>query len=517
MGVARIGGDVGRAVLAYPGAGAAERLDRGVRLGGQRQVDRRLGEVQGALRQADVLHGVRGGDGDLERAGVRVADVLAREDHHPPGDEAGVLAALEHRRQVEQGGIGVGAARGLDPGRDRVVVEVAALVVEDGLALQRVLGHADSDRAVPDRVAGELERGQRDAGVAAGAGGEELERVVLHLRRLGDTALVAERAPQQRQHLVVAELSELVDAAAGQKRRVDLEEGVLRRGPDQDDEALLDRRQQRVLLRLVEAVDLVEEEHRRLAVRAAPVLRPLEHVADLLAARADRGGLLEGGARTHGEHARQRGLAAAGRPVEDHRVGSALLDRRAQGRAAPEQVLLTDELPERAGPHARRERLLGNGHSGAPPRLVLKIEEPLHKRILAAKRTDVRCQGLPRLTMAEWWLGGSAARTARAGGSSSCPTTCWPRSAATAASSTSTPPGSACSAGSARSCTERAPSTFSTRTTSRSRCRSRRSPGSRRTTSSTSRTATAHGTGATAGCSGARARTASPGTRSPRT
>ena len=65
--------------------------------GASDEVDRGLGEVVRALGQADVLDGVRGRDRDLERARVGVADVLAGEDHHPPRDEARVLAALEHR------------------------------------------------------------------------------------------------------------------------------------------------------------------------------------------------------------------------------------------------------------------------------------------------------------------------------------------------------------------------------------------------------------------------------------
>src|SRR5262249_4064378 len=57
---------------------------------------------------------------------------------------------------------------------------------------------------------------------------------------------------------------------AGQQRRVDLEVRVLRGGADQDQHALLDPRQEGVLLGPVEAVDLVEEEDRPLAGRAPP-------------------------------------------------------------------------------------------------------------------------------------------------------------------------------------------------------------------------------------------------------
>ena len=77
-----------------------------------------------------MLDRLRRGDRDEQRLRIGVADVLGGEHDHPPGDEARVLAALEHHREVVDGRLHVARARRLDPGRDRVVVGVAALVVE---------------------------------------------------------------------------------------------------------------------------------------------------------------------------------------------------------------------------------------------------------------------------------------------------------------------------------------------------------------------------------------------------
>jgi hypothetical protein len=60
---------------------------------------------------------------------------------------------------------------------------------------------------------------------------------------------------------------------AREQRRVHLERRVLGGGADQHDVAGLDARQERVLLRLVEAVDLVDEDDRA-AAGAAPRSRP---------------------------------------------------------------------------------------------------------------------------------------------------------------------------------------------------------------------------------------------------
>ena len=101
--------------------------------------------------------------------------------------------------------------------------------------------------------------------------------------------------------------------------------GFSRRRADQRHDAVLDRRQQRVLLRLVEAVDLVEEEDRALPLRAEPLAGAREHAAHV----GDRGGhrreLLEGGSRRVRDDPRERRLAAsrAGRRGSSSRPGPA--------------------------------------------------------------------------------------------------------------------------------------------------------------------------------------------------
>src|SRR5205085_5781935 len=90
-------------------------------------------------------------------------------------------------------------------------------------------------------------------------------------------------------------------------------------------------------LGLVEAVDLVEEEDRGLARGLAPVLGALEHGAHLGTARLDGTRLLEGRPGARRDDARQRRLPGARRPVEDHRMGVALLDRAPQRAALAAQ------------------------------------------------------------------------------------------------------------------------------------------------------------------------------------
>ena len=120
----------------------------------------------------------------------------------------------------------------------------------------------------------------------------------------------------------------------------------------------------------------------------APALgRALDHLADLSAPGVDRRLLLEGTVGGVGDDPRQRRLAGARRPVEDHRVRLAGLDRRPQARSGAEQVLLADQLVERARAHPHRE---GGSAAGTGVRAVSSAASPASKsRSLICSRLHV--------------------------------------------------------------------------------------------------------------------------------
>ena len=219
------------------------------------------------------------------------------------------------------------------------------------------------------------------ARVAAGPPGQHRERVVVDGGGRRGRARGRRAPAAAARHLVLAERPQLVDLRPGEQRRVDLEERVLGRRADQRHQALLDGGQQRVLLGLVEAVDLVEEEDGPAPV-AAPLLGALEHRPDLGAAGVDRRLLLEGAVGGGRDDPGDRRLAGARRSVEDHRVRLAGLDRGAQRRALGEQVLLADEVVERARAHPDGER---RPLAGAARRRLVALEQ------LIAHRASIHC------------------------------------------------------------------------------------------------------------------------------
>ncbi len=233
---------------------------------------------------------------------------------------------------------------------------------------------------------GELEDVQRRARVTAGRARDRRGQLVRNGRAQD------RRAPSHDlHHVLVGQRLERVELHPRHQRRVDLEVRVLGRRPDQRHEPLLDRRQERVLLGLVEAVDLVEEEDRATAVRAQPLPCTGEDGAHLCNRRRDGRQLFEGGARPGGDDPRQRRLAASRRPVEDHRADAVLFDRQAQRGALAEDLPLADELLQRCRPRALRERRRA-GHV-----LLSRVcEEIAHAREVCSARVQARADGARR-------------------------------------------------------------------------------------------------------------------------
>ena len=132
-------------------------------------------------------------------------------------------------------------------------------------------------------------------------------------------------------------------------------------------------REQRVLLGLVEAVDLVEEEDRALPALAEPVLGPLDDLAHVLHAGVDRAHRLEGLVGRARDEPGDRGLAGPGRAPEDHRRQPVPLDERPERATRGEQVALADHLVEGPGSEPGRQ-----GGSGLQALLGRRREQVSH-------------------------------------------------------------------------------------------------------------------------------------------
>ena len=122
-----------------------------------------------------------------------------------------------------------------------------------------------------------------------------------------------------------------IDGRSGDQWRVDLEERILGRCSDQDDEPIFNTGEKRVLLALVEAVDLVEEEHSSSLLGLEPLTGSGQYFPHILHPGRGRRQSFEGGLGLAGDEAGKRGLARTRRAPEDHRHRSPTFHHPAKG------------------------------------------------------------------------------------------------------------------------------------------------------------------------------------------
>ena len=244
--------------------------------------------------------------------------------------------------------------------RRDLVVELLAALVEAAGTIGQHLGQGlrrDAPTLPARQLSGDLQQGQRTAHVAVGGGRNFQQQLGSDLDVLFTQAAfaVTQRTLQRLNDVCGRNAFQHVHAATRQQRRIQLERWILGGGTDEQDGATLDMRQERILLRLVEAVHLIHEQHGAAAFGEA--LRGLgQHLAHLRqAGQYGRDGA-EFRIGVLGQQQRQRGLAAARRPPQDHRMHATGFDRAAQRTVRRQQALLPDHFVQGAGAHALGQR-----------------------------------------------------------------------------------------------------------------------------------------------------------------
>ena len=151
--------------------------------------------------------------------------------------------------------------------------------------------------------------------------------------------------------------------ASREERRVHGKTWIFRGGPHEDDGPVFHVRQKGILLSFVEPMNLVDEHDGALALEGQAVARRRDDLTKLCDAREDGAKRDEMGSRRASDDPRERRLSATGRTPENDGADAIARDGLGQQRMRPEKVPLTDEIGQRAGTHAIRER-------GAPLRAL---------------------------------------------------------------------------------------------------------------------------------------------------
>ena len=237
-------------------------------------------------------------------------------------------------------------------------------------------------------VGGELQGIEGHAGVPVRHDGKRLEGVRGDRDRTAETALVGEGAQDDHPHFGFPERLEHEDAGPREQRGDHLEGGVLGRRADEGDIARLDVWKHGILLGLVEAVDLVDEDHRSFTGDAAHILRLLDDAPELGNAGRDRGERDETGLRTSRDDRGERRLPGARRSPEDHRWHLTGVDRLTQHALGADELLLADVLVQLARSHARGKR-----PAGALRLLIRSTERGEERRRLGTGTGSTRTGG----------------------------------------------------------------------------------------------------------------------------
>ena len=183
------------------------------------------------------------------------------------------------------------------------------------------------------------------AAIAAGVAGDQLQRFVVGGQAPAAQAAfrVFQGAAQQRRDAFFAQRLQHIHAAAREQRGDDFEGRIFGGRADEPDGAAFHVGEKCILLGLVEAVNLVDEQDGA-RVHLGSLRGRSHHLLDFLDAAHHRGELDEVGLGGFGNDFGQCGFAHAGRTPEDHGAGVVSVDLHAQRLAGTEQMFLAAVL-----------------------------------------------------------------------------------------------------------------------------------------------------------------------------
>ena len=239
-------------------------------------------------------------------------------------------------------------------------MRVACAVVDHGFLLNTLLGH--SERKVDQTISlrrsrehADFQRVQAFAGIAIAQLAQVSARDRVHFDFvIPESALLVGEGPvNQLFELFHAQRLQLENLGTRNQRAVHVKERIVGGGPDEAEISAFHIRQENVLLRLVEMMNLVDEHDRGAPGSALPVAGGCNHPPHLghvafHSAQADK---LRIGQRRHDPC--QGGFARAGWAGKDDGGKSVCLDGPAQQFARGEDMLLADKFVQGAWPHAR--------------------------------------------------------------------------------------------------------------------------------------------------------------------
>ena len=312
--------------------------------GGVAQGDPGFGHAQ---LQGHVHAGVDDGD-DL---GIGKAHILRRDDHEPAA--CGLhLPSFQKSGQVMAGGVRVGAADGFLQSGKQVIVVVAVPVGTHGAFLGDGFGIRQGQRQIlPFRDACGEQHFYRVHGLAqiAAAGRRNVFQRTFFRERFQGGALFHEghRPVHRLQGGRRGDLLEFENCGTAENGVEHVEIGIFCGGRDEGDLAVFDVFQQRLLLLLIEGLDLVQVQQN--AVGGHEGIQLGHDLLDIGGGGCGGVQLIESTVGLLGDDIGNGSLARAAGTVKDHVGDLPGIDKPAQHRALAQDMLLSIDLIQRLG------------------------------------------------------------------------------------------------------------------------------------------------------------------------
>ncbi len=214
------------------------------------EIDNGLCNRQFALGTAKAFLYIPGGHAQRQRTRVGIADIFTGHAHHAARQIQWVTATVDHPRKPVQGRVGIGTTNRLVQCRYLVVERLAALVEAASTVTQQALQQPDIDfAAVFGQVRGVLQQVEHAPTVAIGGGHQNRKPLIAQGQLpLAQPALFGQGTIDQLAQRRLVQAFEHVDTRPGQQGVVELERGVFGGRADKDQRAVLDVRQEGILL-----------------------------------------------------------------------------------------------------------------------------------------------------------------------------------------------------------------------------------------------------------------------------
>ena len=308
-------------------------------------------------------------------------------------DEKRILPAFKHSREIVKRRVRIAVAQTFDERRNHVVMFFARFVVRDRLAFERRFErglHAferhfsASSRARVERHA--FERCERAPASPSEVAASHAIASSLSFKNRAESpsGYPKARSTNHAEALSGASRSKPNHPRARKKRGIQLKRGIFGRRADQRDRAVLDMRKKRVLLRLVESMNLVDEKNRSTIAHSPGLLRFFNGLFDVFHARKNRAQRFKIRLRLLRDDFRERRFAGPGGPQRIERGHRSVSIHWRSGLPGP-----------RPFPGRRNRRAHGDASDGP------EVRKPV-QQIPNKSQIDLVTRNLPLLIVRLW-------------------------------------------------------------------------------------------------------------------